>query len=1266
MIKLRSLPLYVLASVSLIPAFAQAQGVASAARILNRIDESQLVSLKGNTHPFANARHDQGKVADDLPMTDLILVLSRSAQQQAAFDAYVASEYDPNSPNFHKWLTADQIGEDFGPSQTDILTITNWLTGHGLSVSEVTRDRMSIRFGGTAAQVEGTFHTEIHNLSVNGAPHIGNMSDPEIPSALAPVVVGVKSLHNFFPKPLHRKGQIVARDASSGQWARPAAVGAVSQTGADSTRPLLGAGQASRAPLPLFGINASSSGYPYLVEDVGPWDFATIYNIAPLWSAGIDGTGQTIAIAGTSAIDLGETNITGANGNDDVRTFRTFFNLPTTNPSNTPIQVSGNSQPLQVCTSTSSTALCGIDDLLENSLDVEWSGSVAKNAQIVLVASYPASASDDNLYDSESYIVDNVGNPNSPVYGVHVMNVSYGNCELAMGTGGNVQYYDLWQTAAAEGLAVFVASGDSGSASCDDGGYVAESGLTVSGIASTPFDTAVGGTDFNWCAPQNFFNSPSTECTASPYWNTSNSSTNQSSAKNYVPEVPWNDTCANPLALTWEQDMASEIFSIPAADVSSPEQACNFIYDYSYTGNAISGFGLGYYYPYGEDLVEVVGGSGGVSSCVVNTTNPAGTTLGSCTATTGAGSTGVSSNPDTGASQASVATYNNGWPAPSWQTGSGVPGTSGLTTRAVPDVSFFAADGFLSSSAYLVCVSQDTSVDGVTYQPCSYSNSVEPFAEEVGGTSVATPAMAGIMALINQKTGAAQGSPNQALYALAAKQTWSSTCSAENATTSDGCYFNDIDKGTNAMPCDYDDGSPNCVATQSTLGYSDQVGILSGYSAGTGYDEATGLGSLNVANVVNAWTAVTPGSAAPAVTVTPNAASINTDNLLEVTVTVAGAAGAPQTPTGYTVPPTGTVTLTANGASFSASGSLNSSGMVTLIVPANTLPGSAAGQLDTLTASYAGDVNYAAKTGTGQVTVSNATPLTPTITVTPSQSGSTISVTVSVTGSGATPTGFITLSAASGSYQATTQTIGVSPCASASSCVFTMQASLFTGTVTVTAQYSGDIHYAAGQNTGQVTGATFRLAPGTPSSSSVTPGSSATVQVTASAVNGYDGIVTLSCAQTSTTATGSDGTTCTGSGTSQVNLATCGTSCSVTFTIGTTAPTAAAMARPKLPGGNNKGPGGELLGAGSGAVLALLVFFGIPARRRSWRNMLSVLIALAAIGVMTGCGGGSSGGGGGGQGDPGTTAGTYTYTVTASSNPSVTPSVTTTFTVTVN
>ncbi len=1284
MIKLRSLPLYmplcILASTFVFPAVSQAQGVAPRVRILNRIDESQLVTLRGNTHPFANSAHDQGRVADSLPMTDLILVLSRDPAQQAAFDAYVASEYDQNSPNYHQWLTPDQIGEQFGPSQTDILTITNWLTGHGFTVSQVTRDRMSIRFGGTAKQVQSAFHTEIHNLTVKGEAHIANMSDPQIPASLSTVVIGVKALHNFFPKPAHHMGQTVQRDASSGRWARQAPVGALSNTGlgsaqpfstagANSTLPLPSAVADSRSALPQFGVSVTGA-YPYLVEDVGPWDFATIYNITPLWNAGIDGTGQTIAIAGTSAIDIGETNVIGSNGYNDVNTFRTFFNLPTGNSWNTPIQVSGNSHALEVCTDTTGTQPCGIDDLLENSLDVEWSASIAKNAQVVLVASYPTSTTDDNLYDSESYIVDNVGNSSSPVYGVHVMNVSYGECELGMGTAGNVQYYDLWQTAAAEGLAVIVAAGDSGSASCDAGYNFAANGLTVSGLASTPWNTAVGGTDFNWCAPQNFFNSPSTECTASPYWNTTNNSTNQSTAIGYVPEVPWNETCANPLALTWVQDIATEIYTEPTGTVTSPEQACNFIYLATNSGN------LSYYYDYGTYLLGVVGGSGGASNCVVNTSTS--TTTGTCTATTGAGTTGTTTNPDTGASQASLATYNNGWPKPSWQTGvTGIPSDG---VRDLPDVSFFAADGYLSSSAYLICVSQDSSAYG-TNQACAYSSNQEPVAQEVGGTSVATPAMAGIVALINQKAGAAQGSPNAQLYALAAKQTYSN-CSAETVTTSSTCYFNDIDKYTIAQPCDAYDKTPNCTATQSTLGSQDVLGILSGYTASTGFDLASGLGSMNIANVVNAWTKATPGSTAPTVTVTPNPTSINSNNSLSVTVTVAGGTGA--------VPPTGSVTLTASGSTYTATSTLITNGSYTFTIPANNLPGNATGEADTLTASYAGDVTYAAKTGTGTVTVTTSTTslLTPTIAVNPASStlnsSASLNVTVSVTGAGVIPTGTITLSASSGSYTATTQTIGTAPCTSNTSCVFTIPANSlgsgstndWTAAVTLTAKYSGDSNYAAGQNTGSVTvdessinlpssESGFTFSPTTASTTGISPGSSATVAVPVSAQNGYNGTVTLTCAQQSNSL-GGDGTTCNPSGSDLVNLATCGTSCSVTFTIGTYPKITASLDRPKLPGG--RGPGNhEWLGAGSGAVLALLVFFGIPARRRSWRSMLPVLVVMVAIGTLASCGGGGSsgGGGGGGQSDPGTAAGTYTFTVQASA-PNVSPTVSTTFTVVVN
>jgi len=1301
MIKLRSLPSCVLAGVFAFSAVAFAQQAAPNVRIIDRIDETNLVTLHGNTHPAANAKNDRGRVSDSLPMTDLILVLGRDPAQQAAFTAFVSSQYDQNSPNYHQWLTPEQVGENFGPSQTDIATISNWLTGHGFTVTQVTKDRMSIRFNGTAGEVTSAFHTEIHNLQVTHGGqvvnHIGNMSDPQIPAALAPVVVSVRNLANFFPRPMHRMGQTVGRDPKTGKWARPfpnAAAAAANSAafGAASHRPLLNATPNASGVTPQFGVNGSSEGYSYLVEDVGPWDFATIYNLTPLWSNGIDGTGQTIAIAGTSDIDVGQTAGSeslnagsGANGNNDINTFRTFFDLPTTNAANTPKRISGNSEPLTVCTDQtgdypSPENPCELNDLIENSLDVEWSGAVAKNAQIVLVSSYPASETDDNLYDSASYIVNNLT--------ARIMNVSYGECELFEGTGGNVEWNNLWQTAASEGIAVFVAAGDSGSASCDDGNPVAEYGLSVSGLASSPYDTAVGGSDFNWCSELTASGGASgtTVCSASPYWNTTTNSTTEASVSTsgpqggYVPETPWNESCANPLALTWEQLILTALidpsygYSFPASDVSTTEQGCNFIVDFY--GNEFQG--LGYLYPYSTYLIEVVGGSGGPSNCVTNntvntTTSYTAGTVSSC-AVSGVGSTGTTTDPDTGASQGSLPTYNNGWPKPSWQTGvTGIPSDG---VRDIPDVSFFASDGYLSSSAYLICVSADTegygeNSSGVYVAPCSYSTSAEPIAQEVGGTSVATPAMAGVMALINQHAGSDQGSPNTELYALAAKQTYSE-CSAETVNTSSSCYFNDIDAGlltqpnTNAQPCDYGAAgyiSPDCTANQSTLGYADNddgVGILNGYSATTGYDLATGLGSMNINNVVTGWTAST-GVATPTVTVTPASYSITSTTSLSVTVSVTGSAGTP----------TGTITLSGSGYT-SAAETIGTSPCTSNTSCVFTIPGSTftAGTQVTLTAKYNGDSNYATATGSNSpvITVMAPSLLTPTITVTPASqtlnSNASLNVTVSITGVGAAPTGSVYLT--SGSYTSSSETIGTSPCTSNTSCVFTIPANTFSnGSVTITAHYGGDSNYASGTGANTtaitVTESTFTLTPGTPSSSSITPGQSATVAVTVNAVAGYTGSVSLSCAQTSTTATGSDGTTCSPSGSATLSSGT--TSGQVTLTIYTTAPTAAALERPKLPGGGNKG----WLGAGSGGVLAVFLFFGIPARRRSWRSMLCMLVAMVALGAMASCGGGSSsGGGGGGTPDPGTTAGVYTFTVTASATPSVTPTVTTTFTVTVN
>jgi subtilase family serine protease len=958
MTSLRSLCFCAVAGALLCPTAIIAQQSAIQAvpsvRITEPIDNNQLVTLHGNTSPFAIAQNDRGPVSADLAMPDLTLVLSRSPEQQAAFDEYVSSEYVPNSPNYHQWLTPTEIGERFGPSETDIATIVKWLASQGFTVTEVTRDRMAIRFSGTAGQAESAFHTQIHNLMVKAVPHIGNMTDPKIPAALAPVVVGIKALNNFLPRPMHRGGDKVEFDPQLGRWQRVANAASVSSTAASSSftfaSPMAKASAEalnSTGPHPLFGINvpASSTTSAYLEEDVTPWDFATIYNVTPLWNDSINGTGQTIAVAGTSDINL-----------PDVTTFRSTFGLPA---GLAPNEIDTNGLATE-CTSTSSTAVCGIDDLIENSIDVEWSGAVAPDAQIDLVVTGQNTAGTvDTIYDSAQYVVENLT--------AKILNLSYGECELGEGTAENVAYYDLWQSAAAEGISVFVSSGDSGSPSCDQGGdvagvpYSAQYGLSVNGLASTPYNVAVGGTDFSWCEPTinssgNFVGCPaSSNSQGSPaYWNTTNNTSTEpyESAAGYVPEIPWNDTCENPILGAYLESYASYL-GVPG--VSNTEASCNFVQNYWEEIYEQSGVMLA---PY----VDTIGGSGGASNCVVNSedTDPDDPTCSTGTTTVAT-------------ANGSVALTNDGWQKPYWQSGvSGIPGDG---VRDLPDVSFFAGDGALNS-AYLVCISAIGS--------CSYSSTSENFAEEFGGTSFASPAMAGVMALINEKAGAAQGLPNTRLYQLAYEQGYAN-CSAEGPPSS-SCYFHGIDEGTNAMPCDlgaliggteYNGETwvssqeyPGVVSSNCTaLNSGDTVGTLTSssvvasgnpdgiaYNAATGYNMATGLGSLNVANVVNAWISDT-GTATATITVTPSSTSIDTGQALSVTVTVSGSS---TVPTGY-------VTLTSS--SYNSGATALNGGSATIAISGNTL----SARTDILTAAYSGDSVYASGIGTATVTVAQST-----------------------------------------------------------------------------------------------------------------------------------------------------------------------------------------------------------------------------------------------------------------------------------------------------
>ena len=1004
---------------------AVAQHPVSKTLIREQVDDNQLTMLRGNTPPAANAQNDAGRVSAGMPMTDLILVLRRSPEVQAAFDAFVESQYDPNSPNFHHWLTPEQVGENFGPALADIATVSSWLSGHGLSVDGVSKDRMTIRFSGSARQVEATFHTELHNLAVAGKTHFSNMSDPQIPMALEPVVLGPKALHNFIPRPLHRirSNSTAKRNAPTNSSATPSANAA-----GPGVRPDIG----------------FSCGSNCQTEDVAPSDFAAIYNVAPLWSGGVDGTGQTIAIAGRSDVRA-----------SDVSKFRSVFGLS----GGTYTQVNNGTDP-GFCTSTASNALCTLDDQIENGLDVEWAGAVAPKATVKLVVTNQTS-SNDAIYESANYVISNPG-----IVGAKILNVSYGNCELFLGTSGNTSYNTLWQSAAAGGIAVLVASGDSGSPACDQGGssqtgtpYGAQYGLEVSGLASSQYDTAVGGTDLNWGA------------TASPYWNTSNNTTTGASAKGYMPEIPWNNSCTNPLALSYFQSWANQVGATKPTDA---ESACNFVVkNYQTILNGTSG---------SVDLsafVDSAGAGGGASNCTTNSTT---NTIGTCS--------------------------TSGYSKPGFQTGV----TLNDGKRDIPDVSFFAGNGLLGS-AYFMCVTDwgpCLASATATSEPTDTSGNV---VNLIGGTSAASPAMAGVMALINQKAGSAQGNPNARLYALAAMQN-NANCKTETVTNSSSCYFNDIDTGTISMPCQA--GSLNCSVIHS----GDTWGTLSGYDAGSGYDAATGLGSMNVANVVNGWGASTTptatfkltASGAAAIsaggTTTSNITVSSTDGYAgTVTLTCAltsSPANAVEAPTcapttgqstvalssttttgqgqvtvNSTAAPVGAVKLATNRTGwFQAAGGAVLASFLLFFLPgwSKRSRNLFCTMLVVLAASFFA-VGCGGGGGSSGGGGGGTTKTTPTVTVTPAKTSiaetDTLVVTITVAGSSGTPTGTVTMS--SGSYSSGALTLD----STGKVTVTIPVGKLSPGTATLGVTYSGDTKFNTANGTATVTVAKAATTSGT-------------------------------------------------------------------------------------------------------------------------------------------------------------------------------------------
>lgn len=426
---------------------------AQPSRIAGPIDGARTVSLRGNIRPMLLRKIDGGRVDPDFALSAMTLLLEGSPSQQAELRQLLAEQQNPRSSLYHHWLTPEDFADRFGVSAPDSAALADWLRSQGFRVSRIARSRTWIAFSGTAGHVRNAFHTEIHSYARGDKTHFANAAEPSIPQALAGIVAGIAGLDDF---------------------------------GDDQTE------------------MTSPSGFNTLAPD----DIATIYDIAPLYQSGVDGTGMKIAVAGNTEFN--------ASALADLAAFRSKYNLLP----NVPRVIANPDYP-------SPGVSPGIN---EAHLDIEWAGAVARNAQILFVYSQ-------TFLLAVEYAVDNNLAP------VITMSANIG-CEAANAPVMMSFYQGLAQQANAQGITWVNSGGDAGAAAWDgNGASAADNGLGIRFPASIPEVTAVGGTEFNEQSGN--------------YWNSSNNA-NGASALSYLPEMVWNDSA--PLGALWAGGGGASIY----------------------------------------------------------------------------------------------------------------------------------------------------------------------------------------------------------------------------------------------------------------------------------------------------------------------------------------------------------------------------------------------------------------------------------------------------------------------------------------------------------------------------------------------------------------------------------------------------------------------------------------------------------------------------------------------------------------------------------
>jgi subtilase family serine protease len=753
--------------------------VAETARVTQSVNAGSVVAIANTRSALAlHGATALGAVDGSIQMNHMQLVLKRSDARTAALNAFVAAQQNPHSGQFHQWLTAQEYGQRFGVLDADIKTVTSWLASSGFKVNGVYPNKMQIDFSGTVAKVNSAFHTRQTRYAGRGLSetHIANATDISIPAALAPVVAGVAGLSDLRPHPFHTvtHADKFTVTASSASAKIPYATAKKTQAASSNASAAQMSAATKGDAIPV----KTSSGLSgrFLV----PADMQVIYDTAPLLNKGVNGSGLTIAVVEDEGMVPG-----------DWFDFVNTFYLPTQYSQFSQVFPAPPAGVAANCFDPGNETAA--DESLETVLDAEWTTAMAPRANIV-VAVCSDYATDGQTPSTQNFFggvylaaLNLINGTQTP----DVISASYGYGEDQVDSGSKTQLDNMWQQAAAEGISVFVSSGDTGSnPDFNDGPALITAPSSVNALASSQWVTAVGGTDFadmlDGTSAQYFSNTPDFRF---------------GTAKSYVPEIPWNSSCGNDVAATDSGfDSAMDFCQAILQQAGGAQAFFTYTDEYQQTPN--------------PDVFTPSASSGGVSTVDAK---------------------------------------------PSWQNVYGVP-SDGM--RDIPDVALYG--GSFTFQAVVICMASE---------PCNKGGFPNGVAG-VYGTSLSSPMFAGIQALVDQSASGRQGVAAPVLYAIAS-QTYGSAsatsapaslavCSTDNPNVaSSGCVFHNVLRGGISSNCFTPTG--NCTGGLAAAGLTTQTADGSSYveyAAQPGWSFASGLGSVDAANLANAWVAYL--SASPA------------------------------------------------------------------------------------------------------------------------------------------------------------------------------------------------------------------------------------------------------------------------------------------------------------------------------------------------------------------------------------------------------------------